>query len=128
MFRQNLRTAEPMNDMMKGVADADLQRFADIIAKLPPPPATEATPEGVRMVRASDLVRQHRCAFCHAADFSGNESVPRLGAQREDYLLKTLREYKAGIRAEYQSVMAEVMRPLTDPDIVELAYYLAHWK
>ena len=42
MFRQKLRLSEIMNDMAKGLSDADLQKFADTIAKLPPPqPAAE---------------------------------------------------------------------------------------
>jgi cytochrome c553 len=42
MFRENLRNAEPMNAMMKGVSDNDLQRMAAAISKLPaPPPAAE---------------------------------------------------------------------------------------
>jgi cytochrome c553 len=51
--------------------------------------------------------------------------VPRLAAQREDYLLKTLREYKAGTRPEYQPIMAEVMGPLQDQDLADLAHFLA---
>jgi cytochrome c553 len=124
MFRQNLRTAEPMNEMTKGLSDAELQRFADTIAKLPPPqPASGDDP--ARATRARDLIVRHRCGFCHDADFSGNDSVPRLAAQREDYLLKALREYKAGTRPEYQPIMTEVMGPLQDQDLVDLAHVLA---
>jgi cytochrome c553 len=127
MFRQGLRKAEPMNDMAKDLTDAELQQFADAIAKLPAAPAaTDADP--ARMQRAAALVNQHRCNFCHNKDFSGNESVPRLAGQREDYLLKSLREYKAATRSEYQPVMAEVVPPLKDADLVELAYYIAHFK
>jgi cytochrome c553 len=124
MFRQNLRKAEPMNEMTKGLSDAELQRFSDAVAKLPPPPAA-ADGDADRVNRARDLVTRHRCGFCHDADFSGNESVPRLAAQREDYLLKALREYKAGTRHEYQSIMAEVMGPLQDQDLADLAHFLA---
>ena len=37
MFRDKLRVTEPMNEMAKGLTDADLQKAADIISKLPPP-------------------------------------------------------------------------------------------
>ena len=124
MFREKLRVAAPMNDMTEGLRDADLQKLADLMAKLPPPVAQEAV-DPTRAPRAHALVVQHRCAFCHSTNFSGNESVPRLAAQREDYLLKSLREYKSGERREYQPIMVEVMRGLNDGDIVELAHFLA---
>ena len=52
--------------------------------------------------------------------------MPRLADQREDYLLKTLREYKSGARHAYDASMAEVLQPIDDAQIVALAYYLAH--
>ena len=51
--------------------------------------------------------------------------MPRLAAQREDYLLKALRDYKAQTRPGYEPTMDEVMRPVTDAEIVDLAHYLS---
>ena len=51
--------------------------------------------------------------------------MPRLAAQREDYLLKALRDYKAAKRPGYDATMDEVIRPITDADIVDLSHYLA---
>jgi len=54
--------------------------------------------------------------------------VPRIAAQREDYLVKTMREYKANTRRGYDATMAEVTVPLTDQDILDLAYAIARHK
>jgi len=43
MFREKLRTFEPMNDMAKSFTDEDLSKFSDLIAKLPKP-APSVTP------------------------------------------------------------------------------------
>ena len=51
--------------------------------------------------------------------------MPRLAGQREDYLVKTLREYKNNTRRGYDPVMAEVLYPITDEQIGDLAYFLA---
>lgn len=126
MFREKLRIAPPMNDMAEGLSDAELQKFAETMNKLPPPqPALGNDP--VTVDRARALIAQHRCGFCHANDLSGTDNVPRLAGQREDYLLKSLREYKAGQRTEYQPVMAEVVAPMKDVDFVDLAHYLARF-
>src|ERR1700732_632489 len=37
MFRENRRTYNPMNEMVKSFTDDDLQKFSDFIAKLPKP-------------------------------------------------------------------------------------------
>ncbi|BAT57774.1 cytochrome c4 precursor [Variibacter gotjawalensis] len=125
MFREKLRTAEPMNDMMQGVSDGELQKLADLIAKMPPPKASAEPIDPERAARAQGLIAAHRCAFCHNTGFPGTDSVPRLGGQREDYLVKTLTEYRSGKRNEYQPVMAEIIRKLSDQDIADLAHVIA---
>ena len=74
------------------------------------------------------LVRQHRCDFCHRPDLAGAENVPRIAAQREDYLVKTMREYKSNTRPGYDASMADVLQPIKDAEIVELAYTIARWR
>ena len=125
MFREGLRSVEPMTELTKGWSDADLQQAADFIAALPPPkpPADPADP--ARLERARALVEQNHCNVCHRSDFSGQENVPRLADQREDYLLKALREYKSGARHGYEPTMAEVLQPIDDAQLVEFAYYLS---
>jgi cytochrome c553 len=126
MFREGLRFAEPMNAMAKELSDRDLQSTADFFATLPPPRPPAASGEAGRMEQGRALVQQNRCDICHRPDFSGQENVARLAGQREDYLLKTLREYKTSARHGYDATMAEVLEPVSDAQIIELAYYLAH--
>src|SRR5215471_6471483 len=125
MFREKMRLAEPMNEMAKALSDNDLQSVADFLAKqpAPKPPADSAHPPRLEHARA--LVEQNHCNVCHRPDFSGRENVPRLADQREDYLLKTLRDYKSGARRGYDASMAEVLQPIDDAQLVEFAYYLA---
>jgi cytochrome c553 len=125
MFREKLRTFEPMNDMAKGFTDDDLQKFSDLISKLPKPKPPDDTPDSGRMQRGQALVQQHRCNNCHNADFSGKENVPRIANQREDYLNKTLVEYKDNSRHGYDATMADVMQVVTKEQIADLAYYIA---
>jgi len=121
MFREKLRPVEPMTELTKGWSDADLQQAADFIATLPPPKPTADPVDPVRLERAHALVEQNHCNVCHRPDFSGQENVPRLAGQREDYLLKALREYKSGARHGYEPTMAEVLQPVDDAQLVEFA-------
>ena len=127
MFRDRLRIFEPMNEMAKDLTDDDLRTFSDYIATLPKPVALEAG-DPARMQAAKVLTSQFRCDSCHNADFSGRDNIPRIANQREDYLAKTMREYKDNSRHGYDATMADVMQPITDAQIVELAYFLARVK
>jgi cytochrome c553 len=128
MFREKLRSFEPMNDVVKGFTDDDLQKFSDFISKLPKPKPMDGAPDSARMQRGQALAQQHHCNVCHNADFSGKENVPRIANQREDYLNKTLGEYKDNSRHGYDATMADVMQPVTKEQITDLAYYAAHFR
>ena len=125
MFREKLRSFEPMNEVAKPLSDADLREFSDFIATLPKPPAPEDTGEPARMQRTQALAAQHHCNSCHKPDFSGGDNVPRIASQREDYLAKTLAAYKDNSRHGYDGTMADVMGPITLEQIADLAYYIA---
>src|ERR1700678_1999108 len=125
MFREKLRTFEPMNQMAKALTDDDLRAFSDFIATLPKPSPPVDAGDPARLQRAQALVQPHLCGSCHNADFSGRDNVPRLADQREDYLAKTMWEYKDNSRHGYDGTMAAVLQPVTPEQIADLAYFLA---
>jgi cytochrome c553 len=57
--------------------------------------------------------------------FPGSRQCHALADQREDYLLKILRDYKSGTRHAYEPIMLEQVQPVDDPQLVEVSYYLA---
>ena len=126
MFRDKLRVSDTMNDAAKGLSDSDIQSIADALAALPPLTPPPDPVDQARFERGRLLAQQNHCDICHRPDFSGQQTVPRLADQREDYLVKTLREYKSGARRAYEPIMLEQVQPLDDPQLVEVSYYLAH--
>ena len=125
MFREKLRTFEPMNDMAKPLSDDDLRTFSEFIAKLPKPAPPDDAGDPARMARAKALAAQFRCNSCHRPDFSGGDNIPRIANQREDYLAKTMAEYKDNSRHGYDGTMADVMASVSPEQIADLAYFLA---
>lgn len=125
MFRERLRTFDIMNDLAKDLSDDDLRAFSDYIATLPKPLPLDDTGDPARMQRAQALAQLHRCNACHNPDYSGRDNIPRIANQREDYLVKTMREYKDNSRRGYDATMADVLQTVTDEQIADLAYYIA---
>ncbi|MGZ3410485.1 MAG: c-type cytochrome [Xanthobacteraceae bacterium] len=128
MFREKMRKVELMNEMVKGLSDDDLRKAADTLAKLPPPKPLDDAGDAARMAHAQALATQNKCNFCHQANYAGLDNVPRIASQREDYLARTLREYKSGTRTGYDQAMLDVVAGIDDAQIADLAYYLARAK
>jgi cytochrome c553 len=126
LFREGRRDNAPMTAAAAGLKDADLQAFADLIAKLPPPRPPASKPDSARFARGRAIAEKERCGTCHNPDFSGRDNMPRLANQREDYLLKALRDYKKGVRTGYgNAVMPETVSGLSDSDLADVAHFLA---
>ena len=128
MFREHMRVVEPMNEATKGLSDDDLQALADVISKLPAPQPAGGPVDEARMERARVLVDQNHCNSCHTPTLAGQQNVPRIADQCEDYLLRALRGYKDNSRRGYDATMAEVVPSLTDEQMQDLAYYVARVK
>ena len=96
LFREGRRDNAAMVAAAQGLTNSDLTAFADLVAKLPPPSSSEGAPDAARFTRGRRLTLSHPCGVCHNPDFSGREQMPRLANQREDYLLKSMRDYKNG--------------------------------
>jgi cytochrome c553 len=55
-----------------------------------------------------------------------HRAASHLAGQREDYLAKTLAEFKAGTRVGYTSAMNETLAAVDAQELPDLAHYLAN--
>lgn len=124
LYRTNQRKIPEMNAAVAHLADRDVADIAAYFERQKPSPPPEDADPG-RMTRGQALARQHHCDSCHLPNFAGQNQMPRLAGQREDYLVKAMRDYKSGMRAGFDGMMNAVLHPLDDAGIRELAYYLA---
>ena len=130
LFREGRRTNEAMVALAKPMKDADLRGFSDFIGTLPPvpAPAPATPPDAARMSRGQALAVQHKCTFCHGTDLAGGQQVPRIGGQKEDYVLMTLQGFKSGARPGYTRAMTEALSQVPVEDLDPLAYFVANFR
>ncbi len=127
LFRERLRDAPPMPDLAQGLEDEQLEDLAAFFAALPPGPSEDrGTRDGAVAARGQALSQRLNCGVCHLPDYRGREQIPRLVGQREDYLLRTLREYRDNKRVGTDTSMNAVVYAVPNADLAALAHYLAH--
>jgi cytochrome c553 len=127
LFREGQRASEVMSPFAQGLSDEDLTALAEWYVKAAPP-TPSAPPDPALDARGRELAVTYRCGTCHLPNYAGRDQMPRIAAQREDYLLKALRDYKAGARSGDGAQMAEVVYSVPDEDLKALAHHIAHFK
>ncbi len=128
-FRTGTRKSPLMQPMAATLKDDDIRNLAAWFAAQKPPRPDPAAKANEALVAAGRKVAQaNRCVSCHKDDFSGTQATARIAAQREDYLLKALRDFKGGRRVGGGvAAMADVVYPLGDDDLRALAHFLARF-
>ena len=123
-FRSGARKGEIMGPIAQSLTNEDIRNLGAYYASLPPPKPT--APADALAQQGQKVAAQHRCKSCHSDDFNGFRAAARLSSQREDVLLKALRDYKAGKRVgSGVASMADVTFELTDDDLKALSRYMA---
>jgi len=125
-LRDGKRKIPAMEAVTGQLTDENLHRFADTIEKLPTPPAPTTGYDAKLYDTGRALAAAANCASCHNNGFVGAGTNPSLVHQREDYLIKALRDYKSAARTDQGSIMAASVRNLDDAQMVALAHFLAH--
>ena len=96
-FRAGTRKNEQMQPIVEQLNNEDIRNLGAYFASLAPPKRKPTTirisPEGCAGRRG------RRCASCHTDNYAGTKAVARVAGQREDYLVKALRDYKSGVRS-----------------------------
>src|SRR5712675_1163848 len=125
-FRSGTRKNEQMQPIVEQINNEDIRNLGAYFASLAPAKAPpDDNPDLSR--KGAQAAVGRRCASCHTDTFAGTKAVARIAGQREEYLLKALRDYKSGVRSGGgMAAMAEVAYPLSEEEITALAHYLAH--
>jgi len=124
-FRSGTRKNEQMQPIVEQLNNEDIRNLGAYFASLTPPQA--AKDDNPALSKKGEMsAKGRRCASCHTDSYAGTKAVARIAGQREDYLLKALRDYKSGQRSGgAMAAMADVAYPLNDEEIVALAHYLS---
>jgi cytochrome c553 len=126
-FRAGTRKNEQMQPVVEQLNNDDIRNLGAYFAQLAPPKASKPDDNPDLSKKGAQAAAGRRCASCHTDSFAGTKAVARIAGQREEYLVKALRDYKSGVRAGgAMAAMADVAYPLSEEEIEALAHYLAN--
>jgi cytochrome c553 len=126
-FRAGTRKNEQMQPIVEQLNNDDIRNLGAYFAQLAPPKASKSDDNPDLSKKGAQAAAGRRCASCHTDSFAGTKAVARIAGQREEYLVKALRDYKSGVRAGgAMAAMADVAYPLSEEEIEALAHYLAY--
>lgn len=126
LFREGLRDVPLMAGPSEGLEDGQVEDLAAHFAALAP----AAPPDRRARVAALDAEGMEaagrlRCGVCHLPGFTGQNQVPRLAAQREEFLAATLRAYRDDVRRGSDTQMNAAVHSVPDAVLDALAHHLS---
>ena len=123
-FKEGRRTEPRMDPFIAGLSREDMFDLAAFFAaQKPRPGAFKADP--ARAARGKAKADEVLCTMCHLGGFLGQNEIPRVAGQHYEYVVKQMRDFKAGRRTNDAGNMASVAKTLSDRDIEDLAHYLS---
>jgi cytochrome c553 len=127
MFRNERRRDQRMTPQMAArLSDEDMADLAAYYAAQAsrPRPGRAAVDLATREA-GERLTNTHHCTSCHGPGLMGQQAVPRLVGQDQQYLLKRLRGFKTQTTSDLEGFMTTSAQPLADEEIEVLARYIS---
>jgi cytochrome c553 len=126
LIREGLRRSEAMEPIVKDMKDPQIIALAKHFSAQPPRKVAETPLDKPLAQQGRALARKLHCGSCHVSTFLGQNQIPRLAGQREEYLESEMRAYRDGKRSGGDTIMAAALYGVKDPEIRALAHFLSH--
>ena len=127
MIREGMRDIPAMKGQLDGVNDATIIALAKFYANSP-----AVSQAGVRnpalFEKGQVISREALCGTCHLPNYVGRDQMPRIAAQREDYLLYSMRQFRSNQAIGRDTIMAASLYGMSDDDLKAIAHYLSQLK
>jgi len=124
-FREELRNAPVMQGVAKGMKDEEIGALARYFSSRRALPTATRPPDADITEKGRALVEKLHCGQCHLPELRGREQMPRIAAQREDYLVDAMIGYRDGKRTGADTTMTEALYGVSDADLQALAAYVS---
>jgi cytochrome c553 len=123
-FKSGARKNEFMSAIAAALEKDDMKALAAYFSKQKWPDLRQPEAPQAVAAKATAAAASIGCPGCHLAHFQGDGTTARLAGQWEDYLAKTISDFRDGKRGNNPG-MTDLMRATPSDDLTVLAKYLA---
>jgi cytochrome c553 len=123
-FKRGDRKDESMQPIVSSFEKNDMLAIAEYFSQKPWPNLGQ--PRASKDVAQRALSAEHSvgCTSCHLEQFQGAGTIPRLAGQSQEYLVKTIADFRTRARGNNPG-MTDLMRATSPDDLPALAEYFA---
>jgi cytochrome c553 len=125
---RDFKSGSRKNDLMSPIAASldqkDLLPLAEYFSKLKWPNLGQPDAASDVAAKATSAISSVGCIGCHLDHFQGDGTTARLAGQYQDYLQKTMMDFRTGARGNNPG-MSDLMKATSPDAITALAQYLA---
>ena len=123
-FQEGRRDNAMMTPMTAGLTRPEMQELANYFSKQKlSSKGFKADPDKAKLGQAK--ADETLCAMCHLGEFVGQNEIPKVAGQNFDYVVNTLKSFKAKTRTNDAGNMTSVASTLSEVDIENLAHYIS---
>jgi cytochrome c553 len=127
MIREGMRNIPAMNGQLDGFSDAEIIAIAKFYSSSPA--ISQAGPRNETLFKNGQTIsKEALCGTCHLPNYVGRDQMPRIAAQREDYLLYSMRQFRSNQAIGRDTIMAASLYGMSDDDLKAIAHYLSQLK
>jgi len=127
----DFKTGRRKNEIMAGIVASlswtDMQDLSTYFAHKEWPDLKQQAASAEQVRSAMDVVYDVNCMVCHQENYEGDTVRPRLAGQSQEYLLKTMQDFRSGDRGNYIG-MSALLRSAGDEQLKAVADYLGTFK
>lgn len=127
MTREGIRGSYEMQGLLKGLPDREIAALAVHYSQLLPQPV-ESRADNELFDQGRQVAAKSHCGSCHLSNFRGQEQMPRLAGQREDFLAETMLAYRHNRRPGADTMMSAALYGIAEADFKALAHYFSRLK
>ena len=127
MIREGMRNIPVMNGQLDGFSDAEIIAVAKFY-NTSPAISQAGTKNNTLFEKGQAISKEALCGTCHLPNYVGRDQMPRIAAQREDYLLFSMRQFRSNQAVGRDTIMAASLYGMSDDDLKAIAHYLSQLK